>query len=138
MIPYAKQNKGFKYLLTVIDVFSKKLKSRNHFKRAKFKIGDKVRVSRNKEVFDKGYTPNWSTEVLTITRVSPTKPYTYHLKDYYDKPIAGGFYEEELLKTKYSDIYLIEKVLKKSGNTVYVKWLSFDNTHNSWINKNDM
>ncbi|XP_031777505.1 uncharacterized protein LOC103318167 [Nasonia vitripennis] len=125
--------------LDILDLtLQKKSNSLNLFKRAKFKIGDKVRVSRIKEVFDKGYTPNWSTEVFTITRVSPTKPYTYHLKDYQDKPIAGGFYEEELLKTKYPDVYLIEKVLRKSGDRVYVKWLGFDDTHNSWINKNDM
>lgn len=107
-------------------------------KTAKFKVGDKVRVSRNKEIFDKGYTPNWSTEVFTIVRVSNTVPYTYHLKDYQDKPIAGGFYAEELLKTKNPDVYLIEKILKQKGNQVYVKWLGFDNTHNSWISKNDM
>lgn len=111
---------------------------KNLFKRAKFKIGDKVRVSKLKKVFDKGYTPNWSTEVFTITRVSQTKPYTYHLKDYQDKPIAGGFYEEELLKTKYPTVYLVEKVLRKKGKKVYVKWLGFDKTHNSWINKKDM
>lgn len=106
--------------------------------RAKFKVGDKVRTSKNKEIFEKGYTPNWSTEIFTISKVQNTIPITYKLHDYQDKPIAGGFYKEELLKTKYPDIYLIEKVLKKRGKNVYVKWLGFDNSHNSWINKSDM
>lgn len=104
----------------------------------KFKIGDKVRVSKNKHVFEKGYTPNWTTEIFTVNQVMSTIPVTYKLKDYQDEPIAGGFYEEELLKAKYPDVYLVEKVLKKRGDRAYVKWLGFDSSHNSWINKSDL
>ena len=107
-------------------------------KKLKFKINDKVRVSRVKQLFEKGYTPNWSTEIFTITKVMRTKPVVYFLKDYQDQPVAGCFYEQELLKVKYPDIYLVEKVIKRRGNNVYVKWLGFDNSHNSWINKNDL
>ncbi|XP_058810186.1 uncharacterized protein LOC131675277 [Phymastichus coffea] len=107
-------------------------------KHAKFKVGDKVRVSKSKEIFEKGYTPNWSTEIFTIDRVMKTVPFTYRLKDYQDKPIAGGFYEEELLRTKYPDIYLIEKVVRKCGDHYYVKWLGFDESHNSYVHKDDM
>lgn len=108
---------------------------RRLFKNPKFGVGDKVRVSKSKHVFEKGYTPNWSTEIFTIQHVSKTKPVTYHLLDYKDNPIAGGFYEQELQKVMYPDVYLVEKVLRKRGNQVYVKWLGFDNTHNSWIDK---
>ncbi|XP_043481312.1 uncharacterized protein LOC122510606 [Leptopilina heterotoma] len=52
-----------------------------------------------------------------------------------NQPISGGFYEEELLKVKYSDIYLVEKILKTRGNKVLVKWLGFDNSHNTWEDK---
>jgi len=41
------------------------------------------------------------------------------------------------LKVKYPDVYLVEQVLKKRGNQVYVKWLGFDDSYNSWMNKND-
>ncbi|XP_043471324.1 uncharacterized protein LOC122504328 [Leptopilina heterotoma] len=78
-------------------------------RRPKYKIGDKVRVSKYKNVFEKGYTPNWTTEIFTVDQVVSTQPVTYKLKDYQDQPISGGFYEEELLKVKYSDIYLVEK-----------------------------
>ena len=78
----------------------------------KFKIGEKVRISKYKHMFEKGYTPNWTTEVFTIKTV---------------------------LKTiKYPDVYLIEKVLRRRGNKCYVKWLGFDSSHNSWINKEDL
>lgn len=107
-------------------------------KKPKFKLNDKVRVSKVKQIFEKGYTPNWSTEIFTIVKVSKTNPVTYHLKDYKDQPVSGGFYEQELLKVKYPDVYLIEKVIKKRGNQIYVKWLGFDDTHNSWIDKSDI
>ena len=95
-------------------------------------------MSKAKAVFDKGYTPNWSTEIFTIVRIAATNPPTYHLKDYQDHPVSGGFYEQELLKAKYPDIYLVEKVIKKKGSKRFVKWLGFDNTHNSCIDKKDM
>ncbi|XP_031777473.1 uncharacterized protein LOC116415938 [Nasonia vitripennis] len=107
-------------------------------KKTKFKVGDKVRISKIKNVFEKGYTPNWSTEIFTITPVIKTNPITYHLKDYYDKPVSGGFYEIEIHKTLFPEIYLVEKVLKKSGKRVFVKWLGFSDEHNSWINKNEI
>ena len=107
-------------------------------KGSKYKVNDAVRISKNKYIFDKGYTPNWTTEVFKIVKVVKTKPYTYHLQDFKGELIAGGFYEEELQKTKYPDIYLIEKVIKRNENKLFVKWLGFDDTHNSWINKNDL
>ena len=72
----------------------------------KFKIGEKVRVSKIKQIFEKGYTPNWSTEIFTISQVMATSPVTYKLKDYRDQSIAGGFYEQELLKAHYPDVLL--------------------------------
>ena len=107
----------------------------NRTRKIKFKVGDKVRISKFKQVFEKGYTPNWTTEVFTVSEVKITNPVTYKLRDYQDNAIEGGFYQEELSKVKYSDIYLVEKVLRKRGNKLYVKWLGFDNSHNSWIDK---
>lgn len=114
------------------------VKPSNHSVRKRFKVGDKVRISKFKNIFAKGYTPNWSTEIFTVAKVIETNPPTYKLKDYQDEPIAGGFYEQELLRTKVPDIYLIEKVLRKRGNKLLVKWLGFDDSHNSWINKLDL
>lgn len=107
-------------------------------KKPKFKINDKVRVSKTKHEFEKGYTPNWTTEIFTINKVHATNLVTYGLKDYKDQPLNGCFYEQELLKTKYPDIYLVEKVIKKHGNKIYVKWLGFDSSHNSWISKEEL
>ncbi|XP_076278402.1 uncharacterized protein LOC143208151 [Lasioglossum baleicum] len=100
---------------------------------AKFKLNDHVRISKFKTLFDKGYTPNWSTEIFKIIAVKRTNPVTYLLADVRGKPIAGGFYEHEIRATKYPDIYLVEKILRRKGNNVYVKWLGMDASHNSWI-----
>ncbi|XP_043468339.1 uncharacterized protein LOC122502383 [Leptopilina heterotoma] len=78
------------------------------------------------------------TRELLRRILKSTKPVTYKLKDYQNQPIEGGFYEEELLKVQYPDVYLVEKVLKTRSNDVYVKWLGFDSSHNSWIKKSDM
>ncbi|XP_018396275.1 PREDICTED: uncharacterized protein LOC108774623 [Cyphomyrmex costatus] len=105
---------------------------------AKFKVGDAVRVSKYKTIFEKGYTSNWTMEVFRIVKVQETNPVMYLLEDYRGKPVAGGFYEHELRRVANPDVYLVEKVLRKKGDKVYVKWLGFDGSHNSWINKNDV
>ncbi|XP_033214043.1 uncharacterized protein LOC117171100 [Belonocnema kinseyi] len=106
--------------------------------RPKFKVGDRVRVRKHKHVFEKGYTPNWTTEVFTVDRIMLTSPVTYKLKDYQDQPIADGFYEQELLKVIHPDVYLVEKVIKKCGSKMFVKWLGFDSSYNSRIDQSDM
>ena len=105
---------------------------------AKFKLGDSVRVSKFKTIFEKGYTPNWSTEVFKIVKVQQTNPVTYLLEDWRGNPIEGGFYEYELLKVAVPGVYLVEKILRRKDDKVFVKWLGFDNVHNSWINKDDV
>ncbi|XP_024878631.1 uncharacterized protein LOC112458992 [Temnothorax curvispinosus] len=103
----------------------------------KFKMSDSVRVSKYKTIFEKGYTPNW-TEVFKIDKVQHTNPVTYLLEDYRGKSVAGAFYEYELHRATYPDVYLVEKVLRRRGDEVYVKWLGFDGSNNSWIHKDNV
>ncbi|XP_050064725.1 uncharacterized protein LOC126553624 [Aphis gossypii] len=100
----------------------------------KFKVGHNVRISAQKGVFTKDYMPNWSTEIFEIIKINKTLPVTYQLQDYTGKPIAGCFYSAEIHKTEHPNEYLIEKIIRKKQNKMLVKWLGFDNTHNSWIN----
>jgi hypothetical protein len=81
----------------------------------KFSVGDHVRISKHRQIFDKSYTDNWSNEIFIVKKVKLTNPTTYLLKDVQGEDILGGFYEEELQKVKHSDIYLVEKVLRKKG-----------------------
>ena len=70
-------------------------------KDSKFKVGDRVRISRYKNIFAKGYAPNWSSELFIVNKINDTVPYTYNLKDLNDEEIIGSFYYKELQKTKF-------------------------------------
>ena len=70
-------------------------------KDSKFKVGDRVRISRYKNIFPKGYAPNWSSEIFIVNKINDTVPYTYNLKDLNDEEIIGSFYDKELQKTKF-------------------------------------
>lgn len=104
-------------------------------KKNKFCVGDIVRISKYKGDFQKGYTPNWSTELFTVLNVNKTTPTTYNIEDQHHRPIKGCFYEHELQKTKCANIYLVEKVIKKRGRKLLVKWLGLSETENSWIDQ---
>lgn len=109
-------------------------------RKAKFRVGDYVRVSNRRAVFDKSYTPNWSTKIFQIRKVQyNTDPITYLIKDsYYENEIEGSMYTEELQLVKYPDEYLIEKILRRRDGEVYVKWLGFDESYNSWVPESDL
>ena len=69
-------------------------------KDSRFKVGDRVRISKFKNIFAKGYTPNWSKEIFIVNKINDTIPYTYDIKDLNDEEIIGSFYDRELQKTK--------------------------------------
>ena len=72
---------------TYIDVHNEK--------RARYNVGDRVRISKFKNIF-----PNWSREIFIINKINNTVPYTYNLKDLNGEEIIGSFYDRELQKTK--------------------------------------
>ena len=86
----------------------------------KFKVGDHVRRSKYKNIFAKGYTPNWSEEVFAIKKIKNTVPWTYVIDDLNGEEITGTFYEKELQKIDQQE-FRIENVIKKKGDKLYVK-----------------
>ena len=103
----------------------------------KFKVGGRVRISKYKNIFAKGYTPNWSEEVFIIKKVKNTVPWTYVINDLNGEEITRTFYEKELQKTNQEE-FRIEKVIKRKSNKIYVKWRGYHNSLNSWIEKKDL
>ena len=102
------------------------------------KEGDRVRISKARWTFKKGYLPSWTEELFTISRVQHTKPVTYVLKDDHGEEIKGTFYKEEIQKVGEKQVYRIEKILGerqgRSGQKEYlVKWFGYDSSFNSWI-----
>ena len=104
-------------------------------------MGDTVRVTRKKHIFQKGYEQSWSYEVFTVAKILKTKPVTYELVDYKREPIIGSFYSSELQSVK-PTTYPIEKIIKsrKRARTVehLVKWLGYPEEANSWIKQKDL
>ena len=93
----------------------------------KFKVGDHVRISKYTKIFAKGYKK-------VIKKVKNTVPWTYVINDLDGEEITGTFYEKELQKTNQEE-FRIEKVIRRKGDKLYVKWKGYDNSFNSWIDK---
>ena len=65
----------------------------------KFSIENNVRITKKKNVFDKGYTQRWTKEVFKMSMIQFTTPVTYKITDYNEEEIQGSFYEQELQKS---------------------------------------
>ena len=112
-------------------------KKESNDKNPKFKVGDHVRISKYKNIFAKGYMPNWSEEIFVVSKIKNTVPWTYVINDLNGEQIIGIFYEQKLQGTKQNE-FRIERVIKRKGDRLYVKWKVYDNSFNSWINKKDI
>ena len=113
----------------------------------KFKVGGHVRISKYKNIFSKGYAPNWSEEIFVAKKIKNTVPWTYEICDLNGEEIVGSFYEKQLQKTNQKG-FRIEKLIKRKGNK-----LSMSNgkdmivlliagliksSFNSWTDKKDL
>lgn len=107
-------------------------------------IGDTVRISKVKSVFEKGYLPNWTEEIFTVAEINRKyTPTTYKLKDYNSDIIEGSFYRHEIQTvTKSDDVYLVERVIRRQrwhGEIwLLVKWHGYPSSMNSWVRDSDM
>ena len=111
MILYAKYNEDF------------------NKKDPKFKVVDHARISKYKNIFAKGYAPNWSEEVFIVSKTNNTVPWTYVVNGLIGEEITGSFYEKELQKAS-QEKFRIEK-----GDKLYAKWKEYDNRFNNSIVK---
>ncbi|GFX10655.1 putative uncharacterized transposon-derived protein F54H12.3 [Trichonephila clavipes] len=77
-----------------------------------FKVGDTVRISREKLNFEKGYEQNWTREIFTIHQILSRNPIVYRVKDLSGEIILGTFYPQELQKVSDSGFYPVEKIIR--------------------------
>ena len=96
-----------------------------------------MRISKYKNIFAKGYMPNWSEEIFVISKIKNTVPWTYVINDLNGKEIISTFYEKELQGMGQNE-FRIEKIIKKKRTKLYVKWRGYNNSFNSWIDKKDI
>ena len=87
---------------------------------SKFKIFYISRTTKYENI----YVPNWSEEVFVIKNVKNTVPWTYVISDFKGEEIVGTFYEKGLQKTNQKE-FRVEKVIKRKGNKLFVKWKAF-------------
>lgn len=117
------------------------------FKTPKFAVGDHIRISKYKQVFDKGYIPNYTEEIFLIHKivVKNTEPF-YKIKDLKGELIDGYFYEKEIQKVGalYNDqVFKVERIIKKRRTKngtmdLLVKWWGYPEKFNEWISETDV
>ena len=109
--------------------------------KAKFKVGDLVRLAVQKDHFEKSYIINWSDQVYTIRQVLPTRPITYIVESDRGERHKGSFYEQELQKTDLT-LFRVQKILKykteKGKKYAFVRWMDYDDSYNSWVPVEDL
>ena len=112
-------------------------KKESNDKDPKFKVGDHLRISKYKNILAKGYMPNWSEEIFVVKKIKNTVPWTYVINDLNGEDIIDTFYEKELQDNKQNE-FRLEKVIKRKGDKLYVKWKGYGNSFNIWIDKKDI
>ena len=107
----------------------------------KHAVGDRVRITMQRQPFRKGYIGQWSEEIFEIASRLPTVPVTYQLRDLAGELIKGRFYEYEVQKVvksdaEHFDIDRILKTRKRGGKIQYlVSWKGYPSKFNSWVDE---
>ena len=122
---------------TVPDVWDRLYGSRLNPKipPPKCRVGDRVRLNKKHRPFKKGYLPGWTEEVFVVTHVRRHPVVTYRLSEWDGTPIKGTFYEPDVQKVQVSDdsLFRVEKVFKRKGRNVLVRWKGWPAKYDSWI-----
>ena len=111
----------------------------------KYKVGQTVRISHIRSVFDREYSQKWTGELFTIhDRFKRGGLSIYKLKDWSGEVIEGSFYEAELQAVNVDEgtEYRVEKVLRRrtlnKQREVMVRWLHWPSKYDSWIPERDL
>ena len=107
---------------------------RIHLEDPTFKVGDHVSISKYKNIFAKGHTPNWSEEIFVIKKLKNNALWTY--ANNWQRN-CWSFLWKGLQKTNQEKIR-IEDIIKRNVDKLYVKWKGYGSSFNSWIDKKDL
>ena len=120
-----------------------KRKQRNRLERdySNIKVGDFVLVNTAKKMFEKGVAPKWTREVFKVIDVDMSSPrISYKLEDMEGEEVQGMFVSDQLQKVTdpTNQPLLIEKIVKRKGNQVLVKYLGYGDKFNTWVHKSQV
>ena len=122
---------------TVLEVWDKLYGQRLDQKTPPLKcqVGDRVRLNKKHHLFKKGFLPGWTEEVFVVMHVRCHLVVTYRLSKWNGRPIKRMFYEPDVQKVQVSEnsLFRVEKVLKRKGRNVLVRWKGWPSKYDSWI-----
>ena len=127
-----------------VDQVRKTFEQKANITKSDVKVGDKVRISKVKSTFAKGYLRKWTEEIFTVASINKKfLPTTYKLKDYNNEVIEGSFYRHEIEPVIHDDdTFMVEKIIRrqKRNNEVWclVKWAGYPSSMNSWVRRSDI
>lgn len=118
-------------------LYGKRLK---RTQRVHLKVGDRVRLNKKFRTFKKSYLPGWTEEVFIVDRVKPGPVPTFRNTEWDGTPIEGTFYTQDLQKVQVSDddLFRVEKVIRRKGTKLFVRWKDWPVKYDSWIDKKDV
>lgn len=110
---------------------------KNRVRKPTLNVGDRVRLNKKFRQFKKGYLPGWTEEVFVVRGVRKGSVSTYKIEEWDGTPIHGTFYAQDLQKVSVgdNDIFRIDKIVKRKGDKVLVKWKGWPDKYNSWLEK---
>jgi hypothetical protein len=104
-----------------------------------FKKGDYVRKIIDKNLFEKGYTANWSKDIFIIHALVPTIPPKYSIKNLENKIEINNFYQEELQKIEFKKFpFDTIRILKEKEEKVLVQKLNSLKDEKKWVSKSEL
>lgn len=121
-------------LLHALELYYATVKS----KPPRFKVGEQVRIQRDKGKFGRGYDQIFTDEVFRVTKVHTKLPIPQYSLENWDQneAIQGRFYAEELQRVR-GDVFKVDKVIRtrrrKGQSESLVKWRGYPDSANSWI-----
>jgi hypothetical protein len=123
------------------SVFAPYVKRKGHQK-AKFDIGDTVRMAKDNDIFAKGFLPNYSDEIVQIEGIKRVTPTIYRLKDDAGETFLTKFYGSELSRTRKDPqtVYRIEEIIKERRRRGVKEYLVkfIDYPQPEWIKEKDI
>ena len=115
-------------------------KSSRKLKKPLLKVGDRVRLNKKFRQFKKGYLPGWTEEVFVVRSARLGKVPSYKIEEWDGTLVRGTFYAQDLQKVTYEndDFFRVDKIVKRKGNKVSVRWKGWPDMYDSWIEKRDL